>query len=259
MRAETLFTTGALLGFLYAFARISAVFAFLPLAAFKAAPEGVRVLLALAFTIMLRSYWHQPASSDVSLAHILPGLASEAAIGLAIGLSLAVVLEAFQMWAQVVSLQAGLGYASTIDPTSGADSTVLLTIAQIMAGLLFFVSGADRLLVRALAESLRLIPSDSFAMRRNWGSAMIQLSASIFASGFRLAAPVVTLLLLADTSLAVLGRMQPQLQLISLTMPVKLAATMVVIALTIGMCPAFLESIITAWLHLTKSVLEPSN
>ena len=39
---------------------------------------------------------------------------------------LAIVFEVFQMAAQAVSLQAGLGYASTIDPTSGADSTVLL-------------------------------------------------------------------------------------------------------------------------------------
>ena len=40
--------------------------------------------------------------------------------------ALAIVFEVFQMAAQAVSLQAGLGYASTVDPTSGADSTVLL-------------------------------------------------------------------------------------------------------------------------------------
>ena len=57
---------------------------------------------------------------------------------------------------------------------------------------------------------------------------MIQFAATIFSSGLRLAAPLIALLLLADASLAVLGRVQPQLHLIGLTMPVKLAATMLI-------------------------------
>src|ERR1019366_10169033 len=258
MRADAFFTYETLFGFVYALARISAVFAFLPLAVFRAAPEPARVVLSLTFTVMLKSYWHRPINPDVSLSHIVPALVSEAAVGLAIGLSLAVVLEIFQMAAQAVSLQAGLGYASTVDPTSGADSTVLLTVAQITAGLLFFVSGADRLLIRTLAESLRILPPESFTIRQNWGTAMIRFSASIFASGLRLAAPVITLILLADASLAVLGRMQPHLQLVSLTMPVKLGATMLVIAMTIGLYPSLFESMMTSWMHLMEGLLGTS-
>ena len=155
---------------------------------------------------------------------MVAGLAGEAALGLAIGVSLAIVIEVFQMAAQAVSLQAGLGYASTVDPTSGADSTVLLTIAQLTAGLLFFVSGADRLLVKALAESLRLCSAGIVHAEQGLGGGTDPVRGAIFSSGLRLAAPVIALLLLADASLAVLGRMQPQLHLISLTMPVKLAA-----------------------------------
>lgn len=255
MRADAFFSYQMLYGFLFALARISGVFAFLPLAVFRAAPEPARIVLALTFTIMLKPYWQSPAGIDLNAGELVPGLAGEAALGLAIGLSLAVVLEVFQMAAQAVSLQAGLGYASTIDPTSGADSTVLLTLAQITAGLLFFVSGADRLFIKALAESLRILPPASFAIQRSWGSAIVQFSARIFSSGLRLAAPVITLLLLADASLAVLGRVQPQLQLISLTMPVKLAATMLVIALTLSIHPMFFESMMTSWMHLMEGLL----
>jgi flagellar biosynthetic protein FliR len=129
MPVESLFSYAILLGFLFTLARVSGVFAFLPLASFRAAPEAARIVLALAFTAILWPEWKSPvaagAGSGASVGRIVAGLAAEMALGLAIGLIVAIVLELFQVAAQIVSLQAGLGYASTIDPTSGADSCFL--------------------------------------------------------------------------------------------------------------------------------------
>jgi flagellar biosynthesis protein FliR len=259
MGVDPLFSYATLFGFLFTLARISGVFAFLPLAAFKAAPEASRIVLSLALTIMLRAEWKTPVGAETTLGRIVSGLAGEAGLGLAIGVALAIVFEVFQMAAQAVSLQAGLGYASTIDPSSGADSTVLLTIAQLTAALLFFASGADRLLVRALAESLRLAPPESFTVNKAWAVALIRFAAAIFSSGLRLAAPLIALLLLADASLAILGRVQQQLHLISLTMPLKLGATMLVLSATVALQPGFFESLMTAWARLVEGILRTAH
>ncbi|MDP9171745.1 MAG: flagellar biosynthetic protein FliR, partial [Acidobacteriota bacterium] len=175
-------------------------------------------------------------------------------LGVAIGLSLAIVLEVFQVAAQVVNLQAGFGFASTVDPSSGADSTVLLTLAQLTAVLLFFATGADRMLVRALADSLRLCPPESFAPGKSWAQALILFSGSIFGAGLRLAAPIVALLLLADATLAVLGRMQTQIQLVHLTMPVKLAASMLLLAATLPLQPQFFGSLMMSCIRLMEGI-----
>jgi|SRR5579863_274668 len=260
MGAESIFSYATLFGFLFALARVSGVFAFVPLAAFKAAPAAARIVLSLAITLMMRADWRTPIGADaavngVMLDRVVAGLAAEAGLGLAIGVSMSIVFEVFEMAAQAVSLQAGLGYASTIDPSSGADSTVLLTTAQLTAGLLFFVSGADRLMVRALVVSLRLLPPESFTLHQSWATAIVQFAAAIFSSGLRLAAPLIALLLLADASLAILGRVQPQLHLISLTMPLKLAATMLVLSVTIVLQPGFFESLMTTWTRLIEGML----
>jgi flagellar biosynthetic protein FliR len=259
MGADPLFSYSTLFGFLFTLARISGVFAFLPLAAFRATPESARIILAILMTLMLRAEWKPPVGTDAAMGRIVAGLASEAGLGLAIGVALAIVFEVFQMAAQAVSLQAGLGYASTVDPTSGADSTVLLTVAELTAGLLFFASGADRLLVRALAESLRLAPPESFTLNKAWAAALIQFSGTIFSSGLRLAAPLIALLLLADASLAVLGRVQQQLHLISLTMPLKLAGTMLVLSATIVLQPGFFESLMNSWARLVEGILRSAH
>lgn len=256
MRAEPLFRWATLFGFLFTLARVSGVFAFLPLAAFRATPEPVKAVLALGFTVMLWPEWKTQANGDVpSAVGLIAGIVGELVLGLAIGITVAIVLELFQMAAQIVNLQAGYGFASTIDPTSGADSTVLITLAQITAGLLFFAAGGDRMLVRVLADSLVLCPLTSFTMRGGWADAIIRFSSTIFSSGMRLAAPIVALLLLADFSLAVLGRIQAQLQLVSLTMPVKLAATMLLLSATMAFQPGFLESTLTTGVRLMEAML----
>jgi len=255
MHADALFTYATLFGFLFTLARVSCIFAFLPLAAYRGASDIPKAFLSLGFTMILWPEWKSPVSSDAGIGRIVTGLAGEAALGLAIGISLAVVLEVFQIAAQVISLQAGFGFASTVDPSSGADSTVLLSLAQTTAGLLFFATGADRLLVRALADSLRLCPPESFIAQRVWAEALIKFSASIFGAGLRLAAPIIALLMLADAALAVLGRVQTQIQLVSLTIPVKLAASMVLMAATLTLQPKFFGTMMTQGIQLIEGML----
>jgi flagellar biosynthetic protein FliR len=254
MHADSVFTYSTLFGFLFTLARISCVFAFLPLAAFRAAPEPAKIVLSLGFTMILWPQWKAPAGS-LSIGELVTGIAAEVALGIAIGLAVAVVLEIFQVAAQVVSLQAGFGFASTVDPSSGADSTVLLTTAQITAGLLFFATGADRLVVRALADSLRLCPPESFAMNPHWADAMIRFAGTVFGLGLRLAAPVIALLLLADGSLAVLGRIQTQIHLVSLTMPLKLGAAMLLVASTLMFQPRVFGTAMENAIRLIEGIL----
>ena len=85
-------------------------------------------------------------------------------MGIAVGLAVAFLTEGFQMGAQIISLQAGYTFATTIDPTSGADSAVLLTIAQLAAGLLFFATGLDRQILLAFAQSLSTQVPGHFAI-----------------------------------------------------------------------------------------------
>jgi flagellar biosynthesis protein FliR len=255
MHADSLFTYATLFGFLFTLARISCVFAFLPLGAFRAAPEASKIVLALAFTVILWPEWKGTVSNDATIGRILAGVAGEASLGLAIGMAVALVLEVFQVAAQVVSLQAGFGFASTIDPNSGADSTVLLTLSQITAGLLFFATGADRMLVRALADSMRLCPPESFTIHRGWAEALVRFAGSIFSNGLRLAAPVIALLLLADGSLAVLGRIQTQIHLVSLTMPIKLGAAMLLVASTLVFQPRVFQSLMDNAIRLIEGML----
>jgi flagellar biosynthetic protein FliR len=114
-------------------------------------------------------------------------------------------------------------------------------------------------MVKALAESLRLAPPESFTLQKSWALAIVQFAGSIFSTGLRLAAPVVALLLLGDAALAVLSRTQSQLHVVSLTMPVKLAATMLVMSATMALQPGLFESLMTQWARLIEGILRSAH
>jgi flagellar biosynthetic protein FliR len=239
MPAELTFSAGTLYAFLLVLARVSGALAFVPLPGFRGAIEPARAALALAFTMALASRW-PVVDATVDAGKLLAWVAAEAALGIAIGVSLAIALECFALAAQVLGTQAGYAYASTIDPNSDADSGVLLVVAQIFAGLLFFALGLDRELLRLFARTLEKIPAGTYALAPASAEAMVRQGAMLFAFGVRLALPVVALLLLVDVALALLGRLNQQLQLLSLAFPIKMLLALLVLAWTAASYPRIL-------------------
>jgi flagellar biosynthetic protein FliR len=152
----------------------------------------------------------------------------------------------------VIGMQAGYSYASTIDPASEADSSVLQVIAQLTAGLLFFSFQMDMELIRALAVSYQKYPVGTLSGHWAHVEVIVQLGSEMWKTALRLALPVVFLLMMLDLSLALLGRIQSQLQLLTMAFPVKMLTTLITLASMAGAFPyLFREQAdkLVAWLR----------
>src|ERR1700730_5827907 len=107
MPANLTLSVGTLYAFLLVLARVGGALVFVPLPGLKAAPEPVRAALALGFTMALLGRWPAVEPSLVTVGVLAGWAVAEAALGIAIGVSIAIVLEAFNLAAQVLGLQAG--------------------------------------------------------------------------------------------------------------------------------------------------------
>jgi flagellar biosynthesis protein FliR len=229
MRAELIVPLTTLHAFLLALARVSGVIVFVPIPGFSAGPDTSRVVLAVALTLALFPAW--PAfplehGAFPGAGRLAEAIAFETVWGLTVGLIVSFLLEGVQLAAQTVGLQAGYSYASTVDPTTQADTTTLQMMAQLLAGLLFFALGFDRQVLRALAEGLE--SPAGFPLRGDPAAVegVLRLGGNIFTSGLRLALPVIALLVLMDVAFALLGRLHAQLQLLSLSFSIKMLAAL---------------------------------
>ena len=246
-----------LYGFLLALARVSGVIAFVPIPGVSAGPEASRIVLALALTIALSPIWPWPVVEGPVVGTLLGWIAAEAAFGLTVGVAVAFLLEGVQLAAQMIGLQAGYSFASTVDPSTQADTTSLQLMAQLLGGSLFFALGFDRQVIRILAKSFESNPAGAYALNGSRVEAITRLGSSIFVTGLQLAGPVLALLLLLDIAFAVLGRLTPQLQMLSLSFSIKMLAGMAFLTVILSFFPAVFAKSGAATLHTLMRFLDP--
>jgi flagellar biosynthetic protein FliR len=237
MAADPVFAASITLGFLLTLVRVAGVFVFVPLPGMTGTLQPARILLAGGITIALFPEWPQ-VSADVSAGQFLFWIVTEAALGIGIGLCLAFVAESFNIGAQVMGMQAGYAFASMVDPNTQADSSVLVIFAQLSAGLLFFTLGLDREVLRIFARSLETHPAGSFTLTSGAAGHVLTLGSTMFSTGIRLALPLIAIMIMVDISLALLGRVNAQLQLITIAFPVKMMVSLLLLGWLISLLPA---------------------
>lgn len=255
MGTELTLSTGTLYAFLLVLARISGAFVYLPLPGIRVGPEIARLVLSVGVTLTLFPAWPLIDPSKVTIGVMIGWLLAEAGIGTAVGLAVAFFTEGFQMGAQMISLQAGLSFASTIDPTSGADTPVLLTIAEISSGMLFFATGLDRQVLYGFAHSLQTQPPGTFNVSQSMLNALIRLGSTIFTTGLRLVLPIMGLLLMVEISVALLARLNSQLHLMMLTMPMKLLLSLTLLAWLVSIFPHMFDRLAGDFLEVIRGLL----
>jgi len=192
---------------------------------------------------------------DPTIGQFVMWIMLEAAMGIGIGLAVAFVAESFAVGAQVLGLQMGYAFASTIDPNTQADSTVLAIFAQLSAGLLFFATGLDRDVIAIFARSLDVFPAGTFTLSKTAATQIILAGGVMFSTGMRLALPIIAALILVDISLALLGRVNAQLQLITIAFPVKMMVGMALLGWICLLLPALFRATAQSTLHAAQGLI----
>jgi flagellar biosynthesis protein FliR len=221
---------GTLCAFLLVLARVSGAFVFVPLPGANATPGMARAVLAVGITLALASRWPAVNAASITPAQLTGWVLVEAGLGLGIGVAVSMILEVFVLSAQLVGLQAGYGFASTIDPNTQADSGILLVFAELFAGLVFFSVGLDREILRLFAASLDRVPPGSYSFGLSSADSLIHLGGNLFTIALRLALPVIALMVMVDVALTLLGRVNAQLQLLHLAFPAKMLIALLVLS-----------------------------
>jgi flagellar biosynthetic protein FliR len=236
-------------GFLLVLARVAGVFSFVPLPGSGASMAAPRIVLSVAVTFSLFRQWPPIGPEDPGIGRLAGWILAEGALGLSIGLVVAFITEAFVFAAQVMGLQAGYAYASTVDPTTQADAGILLVLSQLIAGLLFFAFGLDREILRAFAGNLQAHPPGTWVLTRPMAEQVLRLGSEVFSTGMRVAMPAVGLLILIDVGLSLLGRINAQLQLLTLAFPLKMMVTLVLLAWIAVLFPTVFRGYSSRMLH----------
>ncbi len=232
------FTEAQILGWitplLWPFLRALALFSSLPVLSQRSVPVPLRI--ALAGFIALAAQPGLPAPPVVALdamGQMLPLLAQQMVIGLALGFSVRLVFAAVEFAGELIGLQMGLNFAGFFDPISAGTATPSSRFFGTTIAWLFIVINGHLIVVAALVQSFNAFPigPEPFAFLRavqpqHWG-------AEIFSTGLWIALPLITMLLFVNLVLGAVSRVAPQINIFGVGFPVTLTVGLLGLLLTL--------------------------
>jgi flagellar biosynthesis protein FliR len=241
---------------LWPFMRVGGFVMAAPVIGTRAVPVRVRLTLILALTGVVAPLVAPVGGLDPLSARGLLTTVQQLVIGATIGLVLRLAFVVFEFAGQLVAQQMGLGFASLVDPTSGAQVPVLAHFYIILATLLFFVFDAHLVLIGLLAESFTLLPIGPQGISAAGAEAVVAWSAGLIGQGLLLGLPVVVALLAINFALGVMGRAAPQLNLFAVGFPVMILIGVVLILVTLDGYAAFTDRLFEQAFLTTRTALE---
>ncbi len=204
-------------------ARILAVLASAPPYNNPALTTRVRLLLGLAITLGIA-----PVLPPMPVLHPGSGaglllLAQQLLIGFAMGFAMRLVFSAVDLAGNLISLQMGIGFASSYDPQTAGQTAVVSEFLGLLALLVFMAINGHLMVIATLTHSFTVIPVGAANLQAGTWWQVARSGAMIFSAGLLLALPIVVALLITNLALAILSRAAPQLNLLAIGFPLTIA------------------------------------
>lgn len=217
---------------MFAFVRASTFLLVLPVFSAAGVPVIVRVALAALIGLL--------AAPGLAPVAVLPGffsalgrIVAEALIGLTLGFTARLVFGAFEIAGQLVSSELGLNMSSILNPISTAPTQAPGMMLMLLATALMFSLNLHHWLLAGFVRSYDVLPIGGAHLREVVLEHLLKQTGNMFVIALQMSAPIMAVSFVVTLVFSVLGRAVPQMNVFSESFALRIAAGLVVFALTL--------------------------
>jgi flagellar biosynthetic protein FliR len=179
----------------------------------------------------------------------------ELSVGLVYGLTLTLLNEMLLFAGQIVGVQFSFSMVNLLDPTSSIQTPLMGDLFQLMGTLVVIAAGLDRILLASMVRSFRVAPLGCYALTPVTALGIVRASGGIFLAAVELAAPVLAATLLVEVAVALMGKLSPQLPVMSLTVPLKTLTGFALLTGSLALWPHFVEARFAGLLDMAERMI----
>jgi flagellar biosynthetic protein FliR len=215
-------------------ARVGAALMFAPIWGYAGIPGQVRYLLVFSTSVAIAGI--TPISEH---AYTNPGmvLPTEFLIGLLLSMSIRIAFAALHMGGSLISYYLGLSMAQTIDPQTANKSTVISNFLTMLGFLIILAADQHHGILRALANSYIPFPVGTVLATDQWFEMLMTAAGQVFLIGWKVALPVFVVTFLIEIGFGFVARLQPQLNTMMVTAPLRLIIGVVALGASLTFLP----------------------
>ena len=244
------------LSFLLTLMRVSIVVFLLPFFGGRALPNLVKAALCIVLTLGL---WPN-LSFDPSYFPSHPfGISlmifGELILGLILSLTIRCIFAATETAGQIIGFQMGFAMMNVVDPLSGTSIELTSQFTYMITLLLFLSLNGHLYLLTGFAKSFELVSPGSILVNPRVFDSIVYFSSQIFVVAIKIAAPVMIAELLVSCSLGIVARLAPQINVLFVGFPVKIAVGFFFLGIMFNLLGYFLRDIILNLDQILGSVM----
>jgi len=215
--------------------RLAGLFVFTPVLANRSLPRRFRVLMCVMFAAAL--YPMLPGSAqvapDATLVDLAPMIVRETLIGLIIGFIAALPIFALDIAGYMISHQMGLGLARVFNPELESDTDITGQLVMYLGLGAFVALGGIEVAFLSVAHTFTNVPLGGLAPGQVPLDMIVGLIASGFELGLRVAAPVLSIILLLMIAMGFVSKTMPQINVMSVGFTFKIVFGLVMFAFSL--------------------------
>lgn len=214
--------------------RVGPLIFLMPVLGSSSVPVQVRALFSLTISLIL-----------LPVVKVSPALLPTTAIGYAIFVSVEVVFgailaffarlvfDATDLAGQMVSVSMGMGMAGTMDPENGTQVSLVGTIWNIVAILIFLAINGHHLFFRTLVESFVWVTPGAIALGQATLHGVMQGVVQMFVLGIQIMAPAAVALFLTHVAMGIVAKTVPQVPIMLVSMPLTIGVGFLFVGLSL--------------------------
>jgi flagellar biosynthetic protein FliR len=193
---------------------------------------AVAVALALAVTPIASA--HAPAAE---VAPLIGSTMEQVVVGAGLGFATRIIFSAVEAAGGLIDLFGGFSLSFALDPLSQNNNSVFGRFYSLMCTTLLFASTAHLVIIAGFLRSFQTIPLDSGISLQKLSSSLVPATSNMFLASLQIAGPLIVVLFIADISMGLLNRIAPQLNVFSLSFPLKIVLTLGLVGLGFALLP----------------------
>ncbi|MBW2559592.1 MAG: flagellar type III secretion system protein FliR [Deltaproteobacteria bacterium] len=228
--------------FILVLLRVSAIVVTIPIFGSASAPVRVKAGLSLAIAFLLVPF----VEMDAPPPEVLPlavRMVGEVMIGVIIGFAGRLVFAGVQLAGQLAGFQMGFAIVNVFDPITSSQVSIIAQFQYLFAVLVFLAVDGHHIFLSAIAESYRIVSPLDFHFSAQLAQEIAELAKSVFVIAIKAAAPAITALLMIDIGFGLIARTVPQLNILIVGFPVKIAVGLIGIGLALPLVARMMSRI----------------
>lgn len=226
------------------FTRIAAMFSIIPVFGARNTPTMTKIGLILSLSLIMVPI--QLETFDVQMDTFIEFgalMINESIVGFSMGLVTLIIMNVFYLAGSLVDRNIGFAMVSVVSAQDESQMPVSANLYYIFAMMIFVVTNVHHELIRAIVDSYKVMPIGAAPSMGLVAFNYVEVLSFTFEMGFRMAAPFILTVLIANILLGLLSKAMPGMNVFMIGMPLKILVGLFLFTVLMSSYPKFITFI----------------